>query len=46
MKGHETHVEPVIKNGGYRFRVKVGKPSNMEAAKNGTKLSAERTSSA
>jgi putative DNA methylase len=39
MKGHETHVEPVIENGGYRFRVKVGKPSNMEAAKNGTKLS-------
>jgi putative DNA methylase len=28
----------VIENGGYRFTVKVGKPNDAEAAKNGTKL--------
>jgi putative DNA methylase len=37
--GKETFVEPVIEDGGYRFTVKVGKPKNAEAAKNGTKLS-------
>lgn len=37
--GKEAYVEPVIENGGYRFMVKVGKPTDAEAAKNGTKLS-------
>ena len=37
--GKEAYVEPVIENGGYRFTVKVGKPNDVEAAKNGTKLS-------
>jgi putative DNA methylase len=37
--GKEAYVEPVIENGGYRFTVKVGKPKDAEAAKNGTKLS-------
>ena len=36
--GKEAYVEPVIENGGYRFTIKVGKPKNAEAAKNGTKL--------
>jgi adenine-specific DNA methylase/very-short-patch-repair endonuclease len=47
--GKEAYVEPVITppspdgrgagdEGGYRFTVKVGKPKDMEAAKNGTKL--------
>jgi putative DNA methylase len=36
--GKEAYVEPVIENGGYRFTVKVGKPRDAEAAKNGTKL--------
>ncbi len=36
--GKETYVEPVIESGGYRFAVKVGKPRDVEAAKNGTKL--------
>jgi putative DNA methylase len=36
--GKEAHVEPVIENGGYRFTVKMGKPKDAEAAKNGTKL--------
>ncbi|MBN1382688.1 MAG: DUF1156 domain-containing protein [Deltaproteobacteria bacterium] len=34
--GKEAYVEPVIENGGYRFKVKVGKPKDTEAAKNGT----------
>jgi len=37
-KGKEAYVEPVIEDGGYRFRVKVGKPPDPEAAKAGTKL--------
>jgi len=37
--GKEAYIEPVIENGGYRFTVKVGKPKDPEAAKNGTKLS-------
>jgi putative DNA methylase len=37
--GKEAWVEPVIEGGGYRFTVKVGKPKDAEAAKNGTKLS-------
>ena len=36
--GKEAYVEPVIEGGGYRFTVKVGKPKDTEAAKNGTKL--------
>lgn len=36
--GKEAYVEPIIEDGGYRFTVKVGKPRNEEAAKNGTKL--------
>ncbi|HSO83751.1 DUF1156 domain-containing protein [Thiocapsa sp.] len=36
--GKEAYVEPLIEGSGYRFRVKVGKPENAEAAKNGTKL--------
>jgi len=36
--GKEAYVEPVIENGSYRFTVKVGKPKDPEAAKNGTKL--------
>ncbi len=35
--GKETYVEPVIENGGYRFTVNVGKPSNADV-ENGTKL--------
>jgi putative DNA methylase len=37
--GKEAYVEPVIEDGGYRFRVKVGKPRDAAAAKSGTKLS-------
>jgi putative DNA methylase len=37
--GKEAWVEPVIENGGYRFTVKVGKPKDVDAAQNGTKLS-------
>jgi putative DNA methylase len=37
--GKEAYAEPVLEDGGYRFTVKVGKPKNVERAKNGTKLS-------
>jgi putative DNA methylase len=37
--GKEAYVEPLMENGGYRFTVKMGKPKDAEAAKNGTKLS-------
>jgi putative DNA methylase len=36
--GKQAYVEPLLADGGYRFRVKIGKPENAEAAKNGTKL--------
>ncbi len=36
--GKEAYVEPVVAAGGYRFTVKVGKPKNVQVAKNGTKL--------
>lgn len=36
--GKEAYVEPVIEGDKYRFTVKVGKPRNAEAAKNGTKV--------
>ena len=38
-KGKDAYVEPVIEGGGYRFAVKVGTPSDADAAKAGTKLS-------
>ena len=38
--GKEAYVEPVIEGGGYRFTVKVGKPKDAEAAKNGTQAGA------
>lgn len=38
-KDKEAYVEPVVESGDYRFTVKVGKPKDAEAAKNGTKLS-------
>jgi putative DNA methylase len=37
--GKEAYVAPVIEGGSYRFTVKVGKPTDAEGAKNGTKLS-------
>lgn len=37
--GKEVYVEPVIDHDSYRFTVRVGKPKDNEAAKNGTKLS-------
>ncbi|MER2539832.1 MAG: DUF1156 domain-containing protein [Azonexus sp.] len=36
--GKEAYVEPVIESGSYRFTVKLGQPTNVEAAKSGTKL--------
>lgn len=36
--GKEAHVEPIVEGGRYRFTVKLGKPNNAEAVKNGTKL--------
>jgi putative DNA methylase len=38
-QGKEAYVEPVVENGGYQFIVKVGKPKDTEAVKNGTELS-------
>ena len=37
--GRETYVEPIIEGGTYTFSVKVGKPSDPESTRNGTKLS-------
>ena len=37
--GKEAYVEPVFETGGYRFTVKVGKPTDSDRAKGGTKLS-------
>ena len=36
--GKEAYVQPVINEDGYRFTVKMGKPSDIEKAKKGTKL--------
>jgi len=36
--GKEVYVEPIIEGRDYRFTVKVGKPKNTTAAKNGTKI--------
>ena len=38
-RGKEAYVEPVVEGRGYRFRVRVGKPEDLDAAKRGTKLS-------
>jgi putative DNA methylase len=38
MLGKEAYVETAIKDSGYHFTVKVGKPKDVEAAKSGTKL--------
>jgi putative DNA methylase len=35
--GKEAYVDPIVEEGGYRFTVKVGKPQNVDVAKNGTK---------
>jgi putative DNA methylase len=37
-EGKEAYVEPVIEGDRYRFAVRLGKPKDVEAAKNGTKL--------
>jgi len=36
--GKEAYVEPLINGDSYRFIVKIGRPKDAEAAKNGTKL--------
>lgn len=36
--GKEAYVEPIIDRSGYRFTVKVGKPKDLAAVKNGTKI--------
>jgi len=36
--GNEVYVDPVIEGAGYRFTVRVGRPKDAEATKNGTKL--------
>ncbi len=43
-KGKEAYVEPVIENGGYRFTVKMGIPSDPEVAKKGTKTGSSGSS--
>jgi putative DNA methylase len=35
--GKEVYVEPVVEGGDYRFTIKVGKPDDLTAVKNGTK---------
>ncbi len=40
--GKEAYVEPVIEGDSYRFTVKVGKPKDAEAAKNGTKATGKK----
>jgi putative DNA methylase len=37
-EGKQTHVEPIVEAGGYRFTVKTGKPKKPQEAKSGTKL--------
>ena len=37
-KGKEVYVQPVIEGRGYRFTIKVGAPTDADAAKAGTKL--------
>ena len=43
-KGKEVYVEPVVDGNTYRFIVRVGKPSNPEAVKRGTKASGSGSS--
>jgi putative DNA methylase len=38
-EGRQAYVEPLVEDGGYRFTVRTGKPRDVAAAKNGTKLS-------
>ena len=38
MSGRETYVEPLIKGDSYSFTVKVGRPRDLAAVTNGTKL--------
>jgi putative DNA methylase len=38
-KGQQAFIEPVLESDSYRFTVKVGKPRDGDATKNGTKLS-------
>ena len=38
-KGKEAYVEPVIRHREYRFKVRVGRPADRAAARQGTKLS-------
>jgi putative DNA methylase len=42
--GKEAYVEPVVEKGGYRFKVKVGKPADPEAAKRGSKSGGSHSS--
>jgi putative DNA methylase len=37
--GKEAYIEPMVSNDDYHFMVKLGKPRDLKAAKNGTKLS-------
>jgi putative DNA methylase len=37
--GKEAYVEPVLEGGSYYFTVRLGKPKDVDGAKNGTKLS-------
>ena len=37
-QGKEAYVEPVMEDGGYSFKVKIGMPKDAEAARTGTKL--------
>ncbi|MEA4906853.1 MAG: DUF1156 domain-containing protein, partial [Anaerolineaceae bacterium] len=37
--GKEAYVEPVVAEDGYRFTVRMGQPTDVEIAKNGTKIS-------
>ena len=38
QEGKDAYVDPVIEDGEYRFAVRVGKPTDVERAQNGTKL--------
>lgn len=37
-KGKEAYIEPIVEGDKYQFKVKVGKPADIEATKSGTKL--------
>ncbi len=38
MAGKEAWVEPIIEDGGYRFKVRAGKPKDIGSVRNGTKI--------